>query len=157
MGRLFDAAAALICGQTHTSFEAQGPMQLEALARSPRHPVYLSLTRGRNGILTSDWEPLLDIIADRDRSPQERSEISHASLAQLIVQRACRIRNEHQIDQVGLSGGVFQNRLLTELAIEGLTRRGFDVFLPEQLPCNDAALCYGQAAQLAAAAAGVPA
>jgi hydrogenase maturation protein HypF len=152
-GRLFDAAAALVCGQTHTSFEAQGPMQLEALARSPQHPVYLSLTRGRNGILTSDWEPLLEIIADPERSPQERSEIFHASLAQLIVQQACRIRNEHQIDQVGLSGGVFQNRLLAELAIEGLVRRGFDVFLPEQLPCNDAALCFGQAAQLAAVAA----
>ena len=149
-GRLFDAAAALVCGQTHTSFEAQGPMQLESLARSPRHPVYLSLSRGRSGVLCSDWEPLLEIIADQARSPRERSEIFHASLAQLIVQQACRVRYEHDIGQVGLCGGVFQNRLLAELAIEGLTRRGFDVFLPEQLPCNDAALCYGQAAHVAA-------
>jgi hydrogenase maturation protein HypF len=101
-------------------------------------------------VLTSDWEPLLEIIADQARSPRERSEIFHASLAQLIVQQACRVRYEHDIGQVGLCGGVFQNRLLAELAIEGLTRRGFDVFLPEQLPCNDAALCYGQAAHLAA-------
>jgi hydrogenase maturation protein HypF len=153
-GRLFDAAAAIICGQTHTSFEAQGPMQLESLARGPRHPVYLSLVRGRNGLLTSDWEPLLEIIGDAQRSRQERSEIFHASLAQLIVQQACRVGYEHEIRQVGLSGGVFQNRLLTELAIEGLQRRGFDVFLPERLPCNDAALCYGQAAHLAALDAG---
>jgi hydrogenase maturation protein HypF len=152
-GRLFDAAAALICGQTHTSFEAQGPMQLESLARSPRHPVYLSLLRRRNGVLASDWEPLLEIIADQERSPQERSEIFHASLAQVIVQQACRIRYEQDIGQVGLCGGVFQNRLLAELAIEGLTRRGFEVFLPEQLPCNDASLCYGQAAHLAATSA----
>jgi hydrogenase maturation protein HypF len=153
-GRLFDAAAALICGQTHTSFEAQGPMQLESLARSPQHPVYLSLSRGRNGVLTSDWEPLLEIIADQERCPRERSEIFHASLAQIIVQQACRIRYEFDIGQVGLCGGVFQNRLLAELAIEGLTRRGFEVFLPEQLPCNDAALCYGQAAHLAVTSAG---
>ena len=152
-GRLFDAAAAVICGQTHTSFEAQGPMQLESLAHSPRHPVYLSLVRGRNGVLSSDWEPLLEIIADRERSPQERSEIFHASLAQVIVQQACRVNYEHDIHQVGLCGGVFQNRLLAELAIEGLRRRGFDVYLPEQLPCNDAALCYGQAAHLAALSA----
>ena len=152
-GRLFDAAAAVICGQTHTSFEAQGPMQLESLAHSPRHPVYLSLMRGRNGVLSSDWEPLLEIIADRERSPQERSEIFHASLAQVIVQQACRVNYEHDIHQVGLCGGVFQNRLLAELAIEGLRRRGFDVYLPEQLPCNDAALCYGQAAHLAALSA----
>jgi hydrogenase maturation protein HypF len=153
-GRLFDAAAAIICGQTHTSFEAQGPMQLEAIARSPQHPVYLSLMRGRNGVLVSDWEPLLAVITDEARSPQERSEIFHASLAQLIVQQACRVRHEQDIDQVGLCGGVFQNRLLAELAIEGLVRRGFDVYLPERLPCNDAALCYGQAAQAAALSAG---
>ena len=153
-GRLFDAAAAIICGQTRTSFEAQGPMQLESLARGPRHPVYLSLVRGRNGLLTSDWEPLLEVIGDAQRSRQERSEIFHASLAQLIVQQACRVGYEHDIHQVGLSGGVFQNRLLTELAIEGLQRRGFDVFLPERLPCNDAALCYVQAANLAALEAG---
>ena len=149
-GRLFDAAAALICGQSHTSFEAQGPMQLESLARTPRHPVYLSLMRGRNGVLVSDWEPLLDVITDAERSPRERSEIFHASLAQLIVQQACRVSYENDIHQVGLCGGVFQNRLLAELAIDGLKRRGFDVFLPERLPCNDAALCYGQAAHLAA-------
>ncbi len=152
-GRLFDAAAAVICGQTHTSFEAQGPMQLEALAHSPRHPVYLSLMRGRNGVLISDWEPLLEIVTDRERSPRERSEIFHASLAQLIVQQACRVSHEQDIHQVGLCGGVFQNRLLAELAIEGLRRRGFDVYLPERLPSNDAALCYGQAAHLAARSA----
>ena len=150
VGRLFDAAAAMICGATHTSFEAQGPMQLEALARSPRHPVYLSLSRGSNGVLCTDWEPLLEVIADNSRSPQERSEIFHATIAQVIVQQACRLRYEHNIDQVGLTGGVFQNRVLTELAIEGLTRRGFRVCLPEKLPCNDAALCFGQAAHVAA-------
>ncbi len=156
-GRLFDAAAALICGQTRTSFEAQGPMQLESLARGPRHPVYLSLLRGRHGVLESDWEPLLDVLADGERSPEERAEIFHASLAQLIVQQACRVGYEHDIHQVGLCGGVFQNRLLTDLALDGLRRRGFDVYLPEQLPCNDAALCFGQAAHLAASASGATA
>jgi len=154
-GRLFDAAAALICGLNHTSFEAQGPMQLEALARYARQPVYLSLARGKDGVLCSDWEPLLDVIADQRRDPRERAEIFHASLAQVIVQQACRIRYEHDIDQVGLCGGVFQNRVLTEQAIESLERRGFRVCLPEILPCNDAALCYGQAAHIAARSAGV--
>jgi len=154
VGRLFDAAAALICGRHDTSFEAQGPMLLETLARSPRHPVYLSLTRGRDGVLCSDWEPLLDVIADAGRPAQERAEIFHATLAQLIVQQACRVRYEHDIDQVGLTGGVFQNRVLTNLATEALARRGFRVWLPEQLPCNDAGLCFGQAAHVAARAGG---
>jgi len=155
-GRLFDAASALICGLTHTSFEAQGPMQLETLSRHARHPVYLPLGRGANNVLQSDWEPLLDVIADQGRDPAERAEIFHASLAQLIVQQACRVRHQHDIDQVGLCGGVFQNRVLTEQAIDALQRRGFAVYLPEQLPVNDAALCYGQAAHVAASAVRKP-
>jgi hydrogenase maturation protein HypF len=149
-GRLFDAAAALICGLTHTSFEAQGPMQLETLSRRARHPVYLPIGRGANNVLQSDWEPLLDVIANQSRDPAERAEIFHASLAQVIVQQACRVRHQHDIDQVGLCGGVFQNRVLTEQAIDALQRRGFEVYLPEKLPGNDAALCYGQAAHIAA-------
>ena len=152
-GRLFDAASALICGLTHTSFEAQGPMQLETLSREARHPVYLPLGRGVNNVLQSDWEPLLDVIANQDRDPAERAEIFHASLAQLIVQQACRVRQQHDIDQVGLCGGVFQNRVLTEQAIDALRRRGFTVCLPGKLPVNDAALCYGQAAHVATRAA----
>jgi hydrogenase maturation protein HypF len=155
-GRLFDAASALICGLTHTSFEAQGPMQLETLSTQARHPVYLPLGRGDNNTLQSDWEPLLDVIADQDRDPSERAEIFHASLAQLIVQQACRVRQQEDIDHVGLCGGVFQTRVLTEQAIDALQRRGFAVYLPEQLPVNDAALCYGQAAHIAARAARKP-
>ncbi len=66
------------------------------------------------------------------------------------MQQACRVRYQHEIDQVGLCGGVFQNRVLTEQAIAGLERRGFTVCLPTELPVNDAALCYGQAAHVAA-------
>ena len=152
VGRLFDAAAAMICGEMRSGYEALGAMRLESLARSPRNPVYLSLSRGSNGVLCSDWEPLLEVLTDDGRSPQERSEIFHATVAQVIVQQACRLRYEHNIDQVGLSGGVFQNRILTELAIEGLTRRGFRICMPERLPCNDTALSLGQAAHVAARA-----
>jgi len=131
-------------------------MQLETMSRRARHPVYLPLGRGANNVLQSDWEPLLDVIADQGRDPAERAEIFHASLAQLIVQQACRVRHQHDIDQVGLCGGVFQNRVLTEQAIDALQRRGFAVYLPEQLPVNDAALCYGQAAHIAASAVRKP-
>jgi hydrogenase maturation factor HypF (carbamoyltransferase family) len=47
----------------------------------------------------------------------------------------------------GLTGGVFQNRRLLELAAEGLVRRGFRVLLPERIPCNDGGLSYGQVAE----------
>jgi len=150
VGRLFDAAAALVCGTQVTSFEAQGPMQLESLARDAAPPVYLSLARGHDGILRSDWEPLLDVLSDERREPRQRAEIFHTSLAQMLVHQACRIRFEHDIHHVGLAGGVFQNRVLAEQASVLLRDNGFDVCFPRVLPCNDAALCYGQAAEIAA-------
>ena len=45
---------------------------------------------------------------------------------------------------VGLSGGVFQNKKLTERAIMLLQQHGFRVFTTAQVPCNDAGISYGQ-------------
>lgn len=150
-GRLFDAAAALIMGTGRVSFEAQGPMQLEALCDGGRHePVYLSLYHDDDGTWRSDWSPLLGVLRDDSLSMAERAGIFHASMAQVILQQARRVREKYAVNHVGLCGGVFQNRVLTELAITKLDEHGFRIFLPEALPPNDAALCYGQAAHCAA-------
>jgi len=150
-GRLFDAAAALITGMTHTSFEAEGPMLLETLCRVPAEPIDLPLVADAEGIWRSDWEPFLDIATDTGRAKTERAEIFHSTMAQVILQQARQARAEHNIAQVGLCGGVFQNRVLTEQAVDLLERDNFRVYLPLLLPCNDAALSYGQAAEFAAA------
>jgi len=149
-GRLFDAAAALICDIPVTSFEAQGPMMLEALCTNRVDGIDLPLEKDKDGIWRTDWEPLLDIIGDPDRSKASRAEVFHSSLAQTLLQQARVIRDEHAVDKVGLCGGVFQNRVLTEQAIKLLEDDGFRVYLPSALPCNDAALSFGQAAELAA-------
>jgi len=149
-GRLFDAAAAIICGFPSASFEAQGPMQLEALCRSKAQGVNCDLVDDEEGVLRVDWEPLLDVMGDVSREPRLRAEIFHASMADTILRQAVALRERQKIAQVGLCGGVFQNRFLTELAIAGLEEAGFRVHLPQALPCNDAALSFGQAAEVAA-------
>ena len=150
VGRLFDAAAATVLNLTHTSFEAEGPMLLEALCRDACAPVYLPLEKGDDGIWRSNWQPLLAMLGDEKLGAATRAEIIHSSLAQVILQQAQCIQDDYAVDQVGLCGGVFQNRVLTEQAVESLERHGFHVYLPQKLPCNDAALCYGQAAEIAA-------
>ena len=45
---------------------------------------------------------------------------------------------------MGLTGGVFQNRLLTEQVQQLLSETGYTVYLPQHIPCNDAGLSYGQ-------------
>jgi hydrogenase maturation protein HypF len=149
-GRLFDAAAALICEVPFTSFEAQGPMMLEALCENSVRGIDLPLAKDKDGTWRSDWAPLLNVIGDRTRSKAARADIFHSSFAQALLQQAQAIRAEHSVDKVGLCGGVFQNRVLAEQATSLLEEEGFRVYLPGALPCNDAALSFGQAAEVAA-------
>ncbi|MGB5334312.1 MAG: carbamoyltransferase HypF [Woeseiaceae bacterium] len=149
-GRLFDAAAALICNLPETSFEAQGPMLLESLCRNAAAPVELPIQEDDSGILRSDWQPLLDVMIDQKRNATGRAEVFHSSMATAVLRQAEALRARTTVDHVGLCGGVFQNRVLTEQAVTLLRRAGFDVHLPLQLPCNDAALSFGQAAEVAA-------
>ena len=54
------------------------------------------------------------------------------------------IRAEHDVNVISFSGGVFQNRILTEQAFTLLSDDGFLVHLPELIPVNDAGISFGQ-------------
>jgi hydrogenase maturation protein HypF len=149
-GRIFDAAAAIVLGLPVTSFEAQGPMMLEALCRQPAEALDLPLEEDGEGVLRSDWQPLLAMLADTRLLEQRRAEIFHASMARAILRQARALSNRHEVAQIGLGGGVFQNRFLTAQVRAMLEGDGFTVCLPRELPVNDAALSFGQAAELAA-------
>jgi hydrogenase maturation protein HypF len=149
-GRLFDAASAIILGLGETSFEGQGPMWLEAIAREPAAFPRLELRSTAEGRVELNWAPLVDWLLQTPPATAadsaDRAGAVHASLADGIVQVADRLREQSGSSVVGLTGGVFQNRRLTEAALAGLSARGFDVLLPVQLPCNDGGLSYGQVA-----------
>jgi hydrogenase maturation protein HypF len=149
-GRLFDAASALVLGLGETSFEGQGPMWLEAIAREPATYPRLQLRPAAAGRLELDWAPLIDWLLQSTPSttvdPADRAGAVHSALADGIVQVADRLREQSGTRIVGLTGGVFQNRRLTEAALAALSARGFEVLLPVQLPCNDGGLSYGQVA-----------
>lgn len=151
-GRLFDAAAALILGGYYASFEAEGPMQLEALCREREDPQPLELERDDHGIWRADWQPLLAPMMDTHLEPARRAALFHASMARLVLDQALAVREEREIAQVGLCGGVFQNRVLTEQASALLKQHGFDVYLAGRLPANDAAISFGQAVESNASA-----
>jgi hydrogenase maturation protein HypF len=149
-GRLFDAAAALTGLCQAASFDGHAPMRLEAASDSDCDAIALPLVRDRDGLWVSDWEPLLPVLLDESRTVANRGGVFHATLAQIIHRQAQQARRQHGIAHIGLCGGVFQNRLLTDTVIELLTEDDFTVSLPEQVPVNDAGLCYGQVIEYAA-------
>lgn len=150
-GRVFDAGAALAGLMAAASFEGQAPMWLEALAAGAEEaPVPTLPLREEGDLMILDWAPLLPLALNRRLSPAARALALHRTLAEGLIAQALRLRERHGDFAVGLSGGVFQNRLLTERVIERLTAEGLRVHLPERVPYNDAGLAFGQLVEIAA-------
>jgi len=147
VGRLFDAAAAIVAGVQHASFEAQGPMLLEAMSAEGQCLVEMPLSQNAQGILETDWEPLLDCLLDVSLSAGTRSSCFHASLARVVVAQLKALSGEYPVHHVGLTGGVFQNRLLVQMVRENLAAAGHQVCLSDRVPCNDAGISFGQAVE----------
>jgi hydrogenase maturation protein HypF len=146
-GRLFDAACAFLQLRRHTSYEGEAAMALEALAATAvgkACPVRLPLHRREDGVLQADWAPLVPRLLDEARSPASGAAAFQASMAATLVDQAVALRCLHGDFGVGLSGGVFQNRNLAEMALAGLAAEGFRAYLPAAVPCNDAGLSFGQ-------------
>ena len=144
VGRLFDAAAAMILGIHETTFEGQGPMWLEARATGSDSGEAALPIHDTGEILRIDWAPLVAAIVDKRTPIAVRAANVHMTLARTIVEVARHLRATRAFDAVGLTGGVFQNRRLTQLASVELERAGFEVLQSEHIPCNDGGLAFGQ-------------
>ena len=87
---------------------------------------------------------MTDLLAGRD--PSHVAGAFHRWVADVVLAAAERTREQTGIGTVALSGGVFQNRLLTELTVPTLAGAGFDVLRHRQVPPNDGGISLGQAA-----------
>ncbi len=150
VGRLFDAAAHWVTGLQEVSHEAQGPMSIEALADESSDIVELAWPADVAGVHRLDWGPLIPAMLDGLVPPARRAALLHHSLAAALTSLVSALSREHRIDAVGLTGGVFQNQLLCTAASTRLAKLGGKTLLPERLPANDAAIAFGQLAEIGA-------
>ncbi len=154
VGRLFDAAAALLGECRQASHEGEAGMRLEGLchdAAASLEAAELPLARDAAGLWRSDWAPLLPVLQDARIESAARARWFHATLARALCAQALAARRETGVNRVGLCGGVFQNRVLSEQARALLTEEGFEVLMPRELPVNDAAISFGQLIETIAA------
>lgn len=160
LGRLFDAAAAVLGLVEQVSYEGEGPIRLEGFGLQAYSPGTASLSeeeiRNLLPFLTSrederlfliDPHPLLThMLVDRKtHGVPELSLIFHEAISRASLQGAMRLRNATGVSRVALSGGVFQNLLLRELLVPLLIKEGFEVFLNVHAPPGDGGLSVGQA------------
>ena len=152
-GRLFDGAAALAGVATRASFEGQGPGWLEALAA---HGEALNapapeLKDDDDGLVRADWGPLMAWMADESLPAADRAAGFHRAMGELIGAIVDALSPGHRFRHVGLTGGVFQNALLSSIAMGQIERRGIAACLPGLVPVNDAGISYGQVIEAACA------
>jgi hydrogenase maturation protein HypF len=146
-GRLFDAAAALLGLVDVVTHEGQAPMLLEAACTGRAEPLPLPLSRRADSVWVSDWAPLMQRLCE---PRPDCAALFHATLAGVVRDQAIAVRDVNGPLRVGFTGGVFQNRVLAEHALDLLRAAGFGVHLPTLLPCNDAGISYGQLVEAAA-------
>ncbi|MDP8910448.1 MAG: Sua5/YciO/YrdC/YwlC family protein, partial [Actinomycetota bacterium] len=138
MGRLFDAAAALLGVRERVSYEGQAAIELEQLADGTPAPPY----QWRFG----DGASLVGAVHDDLAAGRPRAEIAaafHEAVARAAAE-ACAEAGEPKT--VVLSGGSFQNRRLLGSTARRLTALGLRVLTHRRVPPNDGGISYGQAA-----------
>jgi hydrogenase maturation protein HypF len=152
LGRIFDAAAALLGLVRETDYEGEGPILLEGLASRARTAGSRPDPRGLVPLVQGspfrlDPVPLLAHIASaRHAEPvRELALRFHVEIAAAALAGAEELRRLTGLATIALSGGVFQNVLLRDLLVPRLEAAGFDVRLNLGVPPGDGGLAVGQA------------
>ncbi|MCA1585708.1 MAG: Sua5/YciO/YrdC/YwlC family protein, partial [Acidobacteria bacterium] len=148
MGRLFDAVAALIGLRDTSEFEGQAAMELEAIAGASAPRRYRFELDTTSAVWTIDAAPVIrdlaaDVVAGHPRA--ELAAMFHEAVGAMITSVAARIARQTGIDRVALTGGVFQNALLSQYAVHALVAANLEVLQHRRVPCNDGGLSLGQA------------
>ncbi len=140
-GRIFDAVSALLTLCTRASFDSEAPMRLESAVSVITDDFY-PFTIGDTVCLSDTFQ---EIIRDSDRS--DISQIAarfHNTIAQIIATICIKIRKETGLNDVVMSGGVFQNRYLLEKSLYLLSMNKFKVYTNHLVPANDGGISLGQ-------------
>lgn len=159
MGRLFDAAAAILGICDKATYEGEPAIELEAAAwrafssesACPTgNMASFSVTESSRPddchVLNS--RPLFEALLEGIRTGVPAGKLAldfHVTIARSSARIAREICAREGLDTVALSGGVFMNRLLLQLLTRELKSMGLTVLIPRSVPVNDGCIAYGQA------------
>ena len=154
MGRLFDAAAAVLGVRRTSDYEGQAAMELEALAgRRELEAPPPRIGGGGDDPWVLDPLPLLAELGERRQRGQDPADLAalfHEAVTRATAELVTRVSESSGLRVVALGGGVFQNARLLVSIRERLEASGLEVLIPRALSPNDGAVSYGQAAVAAA-------
>lgn len=150
MGGLFEAVASLIGIRNEVSYEAQDAIEMEVLSKpfiSTAEAYPFAVEETEHGT-TIRLKELFSSIVQDVRANESIGMISarfHRTIAGISVDVCKRARAKRGLNEVALSGGVWQNQILLDLVRDGLKQEKFIVYFHKQVPTNDGGLALGQA------------
>jgi hydrogenase maturation protein HypF len=141
-GRLFDAVSALLNICTISNYHAEAPLRLENYLTENVNEIYPF--SGSNTI--SMKEMIREIVKDIQTKKSLEYIVTrfHNTIAQIALHQVRLANKESGIKKIVLSGGSFQNKYLTEKLVTLLLKDHFEVYYPQEIPCNDGGLALGQ-------------
>jgi hydrogenase maturation protein HypF len=148
LGRLFDAAAALIFFGTRKQFEGQAAMLLEGLiSHEAAEPYPVEIQNSPDGLILSPVSLFDALVTDikSGMNPAIMSRRFHEGVVDGFIRICSRVSDESGLKTVALNGGCFQNSFLLTSFEQRLSARGFTVLSHEQVPPNDGGVSLGQA------------
>jgi hydrogenase maturation protein HypF len=145
VGRLFDAAAALILGANRVTYEGEAALWLESAADRSVEDAYPMPTDEAGGILRGDWRPMIDALLD-DLASNVPAGICAARFHNMLAEWAAAVAGCFPGFDIVLTGGCFQNDLLLSRTRAALERLGRRVYCHQAIPPNDGGLAAGQLA-----------
>jgi hydrogenase maturation protein HypF len=149
VGRLFDAVAAILGVRDVVNYEGQAAVELEQLADPGEPAAYPARVGEHGGLLRLHGSDLVgavvEALEDGAPAPVVAARFHNGLVAATVA--ACEaLRETTGLATVALSGGVFQNLLLSERTVARLEERGFRVLVHSRVPPNDGGISLGQAA-----------
>ena len=144
VGRLFDAVSSLLGICDRTNYEGQAAMMLEFTGDLKENGSYPFDIKESDKLII-DWQPFIISMINDLRKDINSSVISakfHNTLAKVILE----VAKKSGMKKVILSGGCFQNALLTERTISLLQENNYKVYWHQRIPPNDGGIALGQIA-----------
>lgn len=153
IGRIFDGISSMLGFTMKRSYEGEAAIYLENLAykflkdNNLYKEHYSYEIRKDNDMLQIDFKTMIiEVMKDIDNK-KSKGEIAlkfHNTVVDFTINAAIKLREIYGLNNIVLSGGVFQNEILLSGISRGLEEKKFNVITHKLIPCNDSGISYGQ-------------
>jgi len=150
MGRVLDSVSVLLGISRSRGYEGECSMKLESAAKRGHDNIRISIKpyiENKKAIInTSDL--LLEVIEllKSDVAVEEIACAAQRTLAESLSEVALMSASSHNVDKIGVTGGVFYNEFISEVVKQTVEDAGYTYLQHEQTCAGDGSVSMGQCA-----------